>query len=57
MAIEALEPEAYARRGSSSAEEQAPKTARYLAGKGFSQDAIESACAEAVADDAPPAVF
>jgi regulatory protein len=33
------------------------KTARYLAGKGFSQDAIESACGEAVAEDAPPAVF
>ena len=56
-AIEALEPEAVRaarvveRRGAGA------KTARYLAGKGFSQDAIESACAEAVAEDAPPAVF
>jgi SOS response regulatory protein OraA/RecX len=33
-----------------------PKTARYLAGKGFSEDAIESACGEAVAEDAPPVV-
>ena len=39
------------RRGSS------PKTARYLAGKGFSEDAIESALEEVVAEDAPPAVF
>ena len=56
-AIEALEPEAaraarvVERRGAGA------KTARYLAGKGFSQDAIESVCAEAVAEDAPPAVF
>jgi regulatory protein len=34
-----------------------PKTARYLAGKGFSEEAIESAYEEAVAEDAPPAVF
>jgi regulatory protein len=33
-----------------------PKTARYLARKGFSQEAIESACPEAIAEDAPPAV-
>jgi regulatory protein len=56
-ALEPLEPERaraarlVARRGSSA------KTARYLAGKGFSEDAIESALAEAVAEDAPPAVF
>jgi len=33
-----------------------PRTARYLARKGFSEEAIESACEEAVAEDAPPAV-
>jgi regulatory protein len=33
-----------------------PKTARYLARKGFSEDAIESSCAEAVADHDPPVV-
>ena len=56
-AIEALEPEmaraarVVDRRGAGA------KTARYLAGKGFSEDAIELACGEAVAEDAPPAVF
>jgi SOS response regulatory protein OraA/RecX len=55
-AIESLEPEAVRagrvcrRRGSS------PKTARYLARKGFSEDAIESSCAEAVAEHDPPVV-
>jgi regulatory protein len=33
-----------------------PRTARYLARKGFSEEAIESACQEVVAEDAPPAV-
>lgn len=33
-----------------------PRTARYLARKGFSEEAIESACEEIVAEDAPPAV-
>jgi SOS response regulatory protein OraA/RecX len=33
-----------------------PRTARYLARKGFSEEAIESACEEVVAEDAPPAV-
>jgi SOS response regulatory protein OraA/RecX len=33
-----------------------PKTARYLARKGFSEDAIESACAEAVAEHDPSVV-
>jgi len=32
------------------------RTARYLARKGFSEDSIASACEEAVAEDAPPAV-
>jgi SOS response regulatory protein OraA/RecX len=32
------------------------RTARYLARKGFSEEAIESACGEVVAEDAPPAV-
>lgn len=56
-AVSLLEPEParavrlVERRGSS------PKTARYLAGKGFSEDAIESALAKAVAEEAPPAVF
>jgi SOS response regulatory protein OraA/RecX len=56
-AVSLLEPEparaarVVARRGSS------PKTARYLAGKGFSEDAIESALEGAVADDARPVVF
>ena len=55
-AIELLEPEperaarVVLRRGAGL------KTARYLAGKGFSEDAIASACSEAVAEDAPPAV-
>ena len=33
-----------------------PKTARYLARKGYSEDAIESACGEAVAEHDPPVV-
>jgi SOS response regulatory protein OraA/RecX len=32
------------------------KTARHLARKGFSRDAIEAACADAIAEDTPPAV-
>jgi regulatory protein len=55
-AIAALEPESVraaricARRG------RGATTARYLARKGFSEDAIESSCAEGIAEDAPPAV-
>ena len=55
-AIESLEPEHVraarlcARRGAG------PKTARYLARKGFSDDAIETSCAEAVAEHDPPVV-
>jgi len=33
-----------------------PKTARYLARKGFSEDAIETACADPVADPDTPVV-
>lgn len=56
-AVSLLEPEparaarVVERRGSS------PKTMRYLAGKGFSEDAIESALEDGVAEDAPPVVF
>jgi SOS response regulatory protein OraA/RecX len=56
QAIDELEPEhvrvlrIVAERG------RGPRTARYLARKGFSEDAIESACEETVAEDAPPAV-
>ena len=55
-AITALEPEpiraarVVGRRGSG------PKTARFLARKGFSEDAVEAACREAVAEDAPSVV-
>jgi SOS response regulatory protein OraA/RecX len=55
-AIESIEPEHVrvarlcARRGAG------PKTARYLARKGFSDDAIETSCAEAVAEHDPPVV-
>lgn len=55
-ALEGLEPEhvralrLVAERG------RGPRTARYLARKGFSEESIESACEEAVAEDAPPAV-
>jgi SOS response regulatory protein OraA/RecX len=56
-AVCSLEPEAararriVERRGGPSV-----RTARHLAGKGFSDDSIEGACAEAIAEDAPPAV-
>jgi regulatory protein len=55
-ALESLEPEQaralriVAERG------RGPRTARYLARKGFSEESIESACEEVVAGDAPPAV-
>jgi SOS response regulatory protein OraA/RecX len=55
-ALAALEPELrraeriVSKRGSS------PKTASYLARKGFSEDSIESVCGQDVAEDAPPAV-
>jgi SOS response regulatory protein OraA/RecX len=55
-AIGALEPEAaraariVERRGSSL------RTARHLAHKGFSEESIQTACGEAIAEEAPPAV-
>ena len=55
-AIALLEPETIraaricARRGAG------PKTARYLARKGFSEDAIESSCSEGIAEQDTPAV-
>jgi regulatory protein len=55
-AIELLEPESVravricARRGTG------PKTARFLARKGFSEDAIETSCTEAVAEQDTPVV-
>ena len=55
-AIALLDPESVraaricTRRGSGA------KTARYLARKGFSEEAIESSCAEGIAEDGPPAV-
>jgi SOS response regulatory protein OraA/RecX len=55
-AIELLDPESVraaricARRGTG------PKTARYLARKGFSEDAIETACTEGIAAQDSPAV-
>ncbi len=55
-AIQLLEPEHVraarlcARRGAG------PKTARYLARKGFSDEAIETSCTEAVAEHDPPVV-
>ena len=55
-AVSALEPETaraeriVARRGLSL------KTARHLARKGFSEDAIEGTCGMAIAEGAPPAV-
>jgi regulatory protein len=55
-AIESLEPETDRARIVVERRGRGRKTARYLAGKGFSEDAIESACGEAVAEDAPPVV-
>lgn len=55
-AIASLDPESvragriYLRRG------PGPKTARYLARKGFSEEVIESSCADAVAEHDPPVV-
>jgi regulatory protein len=55
-AIESLEPETDRARIVVERRGTGPKTARYLAGKGFSEDAVESACGEAVAEEAPPVV-
>jgi regulatory protein len=55
-AIASLDPEHIRAARVCAARGRGPKTARYLARKGFSEDAIESACAEAVAEDGPPVV-
>jgi regulatory protein len=55
-AIESLEPE-HVRAARLSAKRGAgPKTARYLARKGFSDDAIEASCTDAVAEHDPSVV-
>ena len=54
--IESLEPETARARRVAERRGVSPKTARYLAGKGFSEDAIDSACGDAVAEDAPTVV-
>jgi SOS response regulatory protein OraA/RecX len=55
-AIALLEPEPIRASRICSRRGGGPKTARYLARKGFSEDAIESSCSEAVAEQDPPAV-
>ncbi len=55
-AIASLEPETVRAAGICSRRGAGPKTARYLARKGFSDDAIESACAEDIAEHDPPVV-
>jgi regulatory protein len=55
-ALEELEPERARALRIVAARGRGPRTARYLARKGFSEDSIESVCEETVAEDAPPAV-
>jgi len=55
-ALEGLEPETVRVHRIVAARGQGPRTARYLARKGFSEDSIESAWKEGVAEDAPPVV-
>jgi regulatory protein len=55
-AIASLDPEHIRAARVCAARGRGPKTARYLARKGFSEDAIESAYADAVAEDGPPVV-
>ena len=55
-ALASLEPEDARAQRIVAERGQGPRTARYLARKGFSEEAIESACEEVVAEDAPPAV-
>jgi SOS response regulatory protein OraA/RecX len=55
-AIASLEPENVRAARICSRRGAGPKTVRYLARKGFSEDAIESSCAEAVAEHDPPVV-
>jgi regulatory protein len=56
VAVEALEPERARAARIVGARGAGLKTARYLARKGFGEDAIESVCETSVAEDAPPAV-
>jgi len=55
-AIESLEPEHVRAARLCAGRGAGPKTARYLARKGFSDEAIETSCAEAVAEHDPPVV-
>jgi SOS response regulatory protein OraA/RecX len=55
-AIASLEPELVRARSICLRRGAGPKTARYLARKGFSEAAIESSCADAVAEHEPPVV-
>jgi regulatory protein len=55
-AIAALEPERTRAARVAERRGTGPKTARFLARKGFSEDALEVACVEAVAEDAPSVV-
>jgi regulatory protein len=55
-AIASLEPETVRAARISLRRGSGPKTARYLARKGFSEDAIESSWTEAVAEHDPPVV-
>ena len=55
-AIGSLEPEAVRAAGICARRGAGPKTARYLVRKGFSDDTIERACAENIAEHDPPVV-
>jgi SOS response regulatory protein OraA/RecX len=55
-ALAALDPEPARAGRIVSNRGRGPRTARYLARKGFSEEAIESVCDVGVAEDAPPAV-
>jgi len=55
-AVAALEPEAVRAQRIVERRGPGPRTARYLASKGFSEESIEAALEKAVAEDAPPAV-
>jgi regulatory protein len=55
-AVEELEPEHARALRIVAARGRGPRTARHLARKGFSEESIENACEQAVAEDAPPVV-
>jgi SOS response regulatory protein OraA/RecX len=55
-AVAVLEPESLRAARIVGSRGASPKTVRYLSRKGFSDEAIESACGEAVAESAPRAV-